>query len=62
MDKLFVKIENKKSVIVYLDVKIECYDYILASFNNYEETTEEVFLNAVNKTIFTINSKIINGL
>ena len=62
MNLLFVKIENGKSVHVYLDVKIECYDYILTSCNSYEKTTEEAFLNALNQTIFTINSKVINGL
>ena len=62
LNTFFVKIENGKSVVVYLDVKIECYDYILVTYNDYEKTTEAEFLNALNKTIFTINSKVINGL
>ena len=62
LNTFFVKIENGKSVFVYLDVKIECYDYILVTYNDYEKTTEAEFLNALNKTIFTINSKVINGL
>ena len=62
LNTLFVKIENGKSVSVNLGVKIECYEYILTSYNHYEKTTEEHFLNALNKTIFTINEKIINGL
>ena len=62
INKIFVKIENGKSVYVYLDEKIECYEFILEAYNDYEETTQEVFLNAVNKTIFTINTKLINGL
>ena len=62
MNSIFVKIENGKSVFVYLDVKIEYYDYILDSFSDYEKSTEAEFLNAVNKTIFTLNSKLINGL
>ena len=62
MNTFFVKIENGKSVVVYLDVKIECYDYVLATYDDCEKITEEAFLNAVNKTIFTINSKLINGL
>ena len=62
LNTFFVKIENGKSVVVYLDVKIECYDYILVTYNDYEKTTEAEFLNALNKTIFTINQKIINGL
>ena len=62
LNTFFVKIENGKSIVVYLDVKIECYDYILVTYNYYEKTTEAEFLNALNKTIFTINQKIINGL
>ena len=62
LNTFFVKIENGKSLSVYLDVKIECYDYILVTYNDYEKTTEAEFLNALNKTIFTINSKVINGL
>ena len=62
MNAFFVKIENGKSVVVYLVVKIECYDYVLETYNDCEKTTEAAFLNAVNKTIFTINSKLINGL
>ena len=58
----FVRIENGKSVIVYLDKKIECFDYILQSFNDYEKSTKEDFFNALNQTIFTINSKLIKGL
>ena len=62
MNIFFAKIENGKSMVVYLDTKIECYDYILKTYDDCEKTTEEVFLNALNKTIFTINSKLINGL
>ena len=62
LNTFFVKIENGKSLSVYLDVKIECYDYILVTYNDYEKTTEAEFLNALNRTIFTINQKIINGL
>ena len=62
LNTFFVKIENGKSIVVYLDVKIECYDYILVTYNDYEKTTEAEFLNALNRTIFTINQKIINGL
>ena len=62
LNTFFAKIENGKSVVVYLDTKIECYEYILIAYNDYEKTTEAEFLNALNKTIFTINSKLINGL
>ena len=62
LNTFFVKIENGKSVVVYLNVKIECYEYVLSTYDDYEKTTEEAFLNALNKTIFTINTKLINGL
>ena len=62
LNTFFVKIENGKSVVVYLDVKIECYEYILTTLKKYKKTTEAEFLNALNKTIFAINSKVINGL
>ena len=59
----FVKIENLKSVVVILDEKIEYYNYYMPdSFSDYTKTTEKHFLNALNRTIFTINKKIINGL
>ena len=62
MNTFFVKIENGKSMVVCSDGKIECYDYILDSFSDFEKTTKKAFLNALNKTIFTINTKLINGL
>lgn len=62
MNKMFVKIENEKSMFVYLDMRIEYFDYILDGFSDYEKTTEEHFMNALNKTIFAINTKLINGL
>ena len=62
MNTFFVKIENGKSVSVCSDGKIEYYDYILDAFSDYEKTTEKEFLNALNKTILTINTKLINGL
>ena len=62
LNTFFVKIENGKSVVVYLDVKIECYDYVLKTFSEYEKSTKKDFLHALNQTIFTINEKTINGL
>ena len=62
LNTLFVKIENGKSVLVCLYGKIDCFDYILDAFSDYEKSTEAEFLNALNKTIYDINEKLINGL
>ena len=62
LNTLFVKIENGKSMVVYLDVKIEYYDYIHEAWEDCEKSTEAEFLNALNKTIYDINEKLINGL
>lgn len=58
----FVKIENGKSILIYLGKKVEYYDYVLNSFSDYEKSNIEAFMNAFNETIFAINEKLIKGL